>query len=136
MAPMIRKGSLPKATEAGRGAKGESWERSSWQAKKRRKGRRCWVTWSRMVPCRTGYRDSRASRMERTVTGPSISSEISPGTWARVRRCAGRMTCIGNDYLQRLSQPGFDPIGRDLFRRDGTLAFLCSYVSLRPVSYL
>ena len=50
MAPMIRKGSLPETTASGSGASGDSCDRSSSQAKKRRNGRRCWVTWSRMVP--------------------------------------------------------------------------------------
>ena len=40
----------PSETASGSGASGESSDKSSWQAKKRRNGRRCRVTWSRMVP--------------------------------------------------------------------------------------
>ena len=38
------------ATAAGSGASGDSWDRSWPQAKNLRKARRCWVTWSRIVP--------------------------------------------------------------------------------------
>ena len=44
MAPMIKKGSRPVATASGSGSSGGVWDRSSSQAKKRKKGRRCWVT--------------------------------------------------------------------------------------------
>src|SRR6266571_4688648 len=48
--PMTRKGSAPEATASGRGASGGSWVRSRSHAKNRRNGRRCSVTWSRIVP--------------------------------------------------------------------------------------
>jgi hypothetical protein len=50
IAPMTMNGSFPDTTASGSGASGGLWERSSSQAKKRRKGRRCWVSWSRIVP--------------------------------------------------------------------------------------
>src|SRR5437867_1966511 len=50
MAPTIRKGSAPDATPSGSGASGGSWDRSCSQAKNRKNGRRCPVTWSRIVP--------------------------------------------------------------------------------------
>ena len=50
MAPTIRNGSAPDATASGSGASGGSWDRSSSQAKNRTNGRRCCVTWSRIVP--------------------------------------------------------------------------------------
>ena len=50
MAPTTRNGSAPVATASGSGASGGSWDRSSSQAKNRTNGRRCCVTWSRIVP--------------------------------------------------------------------------------------
>src|SRR5262245_19301283 len=50
IAPTTKKGSDPATTAAGSGASGDSWERSSLQAKNRRNARRFWVTWSRIVP--------------------------------------------------------------------------------------
>src|SRR5439155_14695320 len=50
MAPMMKKGSFPDATASGSGASGDSRDRSSSQAKNRSIGRRCPVTWSRIVP--------------------------------------------------------------------------------------
>jgi hypothetical protein len=43
MAPTTRNGSLPLATDAGSGASGASWDRSSSQAKNRTKARRLFV---------------------------------------------------------------------------------------------
>jgi hypothetical protein len=54
MAPMMKKGSVPDAMAAGKGASGDSRETSSEQAKKRKKARRSFVTWSRMVPHNIG----------------------------------------------------------------------------------
>ena len=45
-----QEGSAPDATASGSGASGDSWDKSSSQAKNRRNGRRCCVTWSRIVP--------------------------------------------------------------------------------------
>jgi hypothetical protein len=53
-APTTRNGSAPDATAGGSGVSGSSWDRSSSQAKNLRNGRRCCVTWSRMVPRSTG----------------------------------------------------------------------------------
>src|SRR2546426_6952421 len=50
IAPTTRKGSVPDATASGSGASGGSWVRSRSHAKNRRNGRRCAVTWSRIVP--------------------------------------------------------------------------------------
>src|SRR5262249_61527172 len=50
IAPTTRKGSVPTTTASGSGVSGESWDRSSSQAKNRKNGRRWWVTWSRIVP--------------------------------------------------------------------------------------
>src|ERR1700757_1657107 len=94
MAPMIRKGSLPEATASGKGASGGSCVRSSWQAKKRRKARRCKVPWSRIAPRSMGYAASRASNTDRWVTAPSTSIGTSWPTWASVRRCCGSSTRI------------------------------------------
>src|SRR5712692_4315820 len=49
MAPTIRNGSAPVATEAGSGASGGSCDRSCSQAKNRTNARRRWVAWSRIV---------------------------------------------------------------------------------------
>lgn len=54
IAPMIINGSAPDAMASGSGASGDSKEQSSEHAKKRRKARRLYVTWSRIVPCSTG----------------------------------------------------------------------------------
>src|SRR5207249_3634843 len=54
IAPITRNGSAPDATASGRGASGGSWVRSRSHAKNRRNGRRCAVTWSRMVPRNMG----------------------------------------------------------------------------------
>src|SRR5213592_2994121 len=94
MAPRTKKGSAPSTTAAGSGASGDSWVRSRSQAKNRRNGRRCSVTWSRIVPRSIGYLASSASRMDARVTGPPISSCTSSRTCARVRRCGGRTTRI------------------------------------------
>jgi photosystem II stability/assembly factor-like uncharacterized protein len=69
---------------------GDSCDRSSSQAKNRTNARRCFVTWSRIVPRSAGYLVSSASRIERCVTGPCTSTSTSPFTRAIVRRCAGR----------------------------------------------
>ena len=50
MAPTMIRGSAPDETASGSGASGSSWDRSSSQAKNRKNGRRCCVTWSRIVP--------------------------------------------------------------------------------------
>src|SRR5437867_1192630 len=42
------------------------------------KGRRFWVTWSRIVPLNIGYLASRALRTDRCVTGLATSSSTSP----------------------------------------------------------
>src|SRR5579862_3878394 len=54
IAPTIQNSSLPDATASGKGVSGESWDKSSSQAKKRSIGRRFLVPWSRIVPQRTG----------------------------------------------------------------------------------
>src|SRR5689334_16913743 len=54
IAPTTSRGSVPAATASGSGLSGESCERSSLRAKNRTKGRRCPVTWSRMVPPSAG----------------------------------------------------------------------------------
>src|SRR5207249_3362943 len=54
IAPITRNGSAPDATASGSGASGGSWVRSRSHAKNRRNGRRCAVTWSRMVPRNMG----------------------------------------------------------------------------------
>src|SRR5881409_3543196 len=94
MAPSTKNGSAPSTTAAGSGASGDSWVRSRSQAKNRRNGRRCRVTWSRIVPRSTGYLASSASRMDARVTGPPMSSCTSSRTCARVRRWGGRTTRI------------------------------------------
>src|SRR6184192_1605638 len=60
MAPITMNGSLPDATASGGGASGDSWERSSSQAKKRRLKKlknagRCWVSWSPVVLKRNAH---------------------------------------------------------------------------------
>src|SRR6266699_1286331 len=60
MAPITMNGSLPDATASGSGASGDSWERSSSQAKKRRVKKlknagRCWVSWSPVVLKRNAH---------------------------------------------------------------------------------
>ena len=52
----------PRATASGSGASGDSWDRSSSQAKNRTNGRRCCVTWSRIVPRSIGI--ARLERVE------------------------------------------------------------------------
>jgi hypothetical protein len=47
---MIKIRLAPVATASGSGASGDSLDRSSSQAKKRKKARRSCVTWSRIVP--------------------------------------------------------------------------------------
>jgi len=91
---MIRNGSCPDTTASGKGASGGSWEMSSPQAKKRRKGRRFWLAWSRMVPRKTGKRASSAVIRVRCVIGFGTSSVTSPSSFAKVRKCAGRTTLI------------------------------------------
>lgn len=86
IAPTIRNGSTPVATASGRGVSGGSCERSRPQAKKRMKGRRCCVTWSRTVPRSIGYCASSASSTAPNVSGPSTASATSPLTPASVRR--------------------------------------------------
>ena len=54
IAPMMIKGSAPDATASGSRASGDSCDRSFLHAKKRSSGRRCCVTWSRIVPRRLG----------------------------------------------------------------------------------
>ena len=54
IAPTIRKGSVPATTASGRGASGDSSERSSSQAKNLSIGRRSWVRASRIVPRKAG----------------------------------------------------------------------------------
>src|SRR5216110_2930010 len=49
MAPTTRNGSAPFATGSGSGASGDSWDRSSSQAKNLTNARRWCVTWSRIV---------------------------------------------------------------------------------------
>ena len=69
MAPRMRSGSSPDATASGSGASGDSRDRSRAQAKNRKNGLRCCVTWSRIVPRSIGYLPSSASTTERWVTG-------------------------------------------------------------------
>src|ERR1700722_15990800 len=87
-------GSFPDATASGRGASGDSCDKSSSQAKNRRNGRRCSVPCSRMVPRSIGERASRASRTDRCVTAPVTSISTSPLTWASIRRWGGSMRRI------------------------------------------
>src|SRR5258708_96204 len=94
IAPIMMNGSFPAATASGNGASGGSCDRSSSQAKNLKNGRRCCVTWSRIVPRSIGKRASTASRTDRSVTGPSSSSCTSLPTCASVRRCCGSMTRI------------------------------------------
>ena|SRR5580658_6196097 len=54
IAPTIRNGSLPSITSEGSGSSGDRWERSCSQAKKRIKGRRSLLVWSRIVPSSMG----------------------------------------------------------------------------------
>src|SRR2546427_800636 len=94
MAPKTKKGSAPATTASGSGASGGSWVRSRSHAKNRRNGRRCSVTWSRIVPRSTGYLASSASSTDARVTRPPTSSCTSSRTCARVRRWGGRTTRI------------------------------------------
>src|SRR3989449_1059288 len=94
MAPRTKKGSAPSTTAAGSGASGDSWVRSRSQAKNRRNGRRCRVTWSRIVPRSIGYLASSASRIDALEARPPISSCTSSRTCARVRRCGGGTTRV------------------------------------------
>ena len=86
MAPTMRKGSAPAATGSGSGASAGSCDRSRAVAKKRIKGRRCWVTWSRMVPSRAGSRA--LQRVQHGADGrrPSTSRATSRSTRARDHR--------------------------------------------------
>src|SRR5688500_8580240 len=108
MAPTMRKGSAPVVTASGTGVSGDSWDRSCSQAKKRRKGRRSCVTWSRIVPRSIGYSASRASTIARGVTGARTSSFSSPPTRASVRRCAGSTTRIMAASALRRTRPRED----------------------------
>jgi hypothetical protein len=86
IAPTIRNGSIPLVTGSGKGVSGCSCDRSCWQAKNRTKGRRLRVTWSRIVPRKTGNRFSTASSTELSVIGSETSSCTSPSTLAGVRK--------------------------------------------------
>jgi len=101
MAPTMRKGSAPDATASGSGTSGSSLERSREQAKNRKNCRRCWVTWSRIVPLSIGYRASSAFSTERCVAWPLTSNLTSPLTFASVRKCGGRMTLIIAGFVPR-----------------------------------
>src|SRR6266404_435243 len=94
IAPTISNGSFPEITASGKGASIDSCERSSSHAKKRKNGRRCCVTWSRMVPRSIGQLASIASTTERCVTAPLISTCTSPLTCANPFRCGGSKTRI------------------------------------------
>ena len=94
MAPTIRSTSSPLATLSGRGVSIGSSERSSLQAKKRTKGLRCRVIWSRIVPFSMGYSSSSLSSTERMVTSPSTSSRTSWLILASSRKCPGMVTLI------------------------------------------
>jgi hypothetical protein len=74
MAPTTRRGSMPAATASGRGSVVGSCDKSSPQAKNRMKGRRCMLTWSRIVPRSIGYWTSNASTTANRVAGPYTSS--------------------------------------------------------------
>ncbi len=89
---MTRNAARPFTTASGNTSSGDSCERSSSHAKNRMNGRRNFVVWSRIVPSNCGHFTSIASRTDRCVTGPSISTAISCGTLAGRQRLADNST--------------------------------------------
>src|SRR5436309_15671160 len=95
MAPTTRKGSAPVATASGSGASGGSWDRSRSQAKNLTNGRRCCVTWSRIVP-RTLHGAGAAT------AGPAWEDTRSPPAEGGLPR-AGRVELLrGGDVIARV----------------------------------
>src|SRR5207249_7684221 len=95
MAPTTRRGSAPVATASGSGASGGSWDRSRSQAKNLTNGRRCCVTWSRIVP-RTLHGAGAAT------AGPAWEDTRSPPAERDLPR-AGRVELLrGVDEIARV----------------------------------